>query len=326
MDNDFAEHLIVRFLSNEATPKEQMALHEWVSQNADNKKLYTDFCTVWRRNLPNGPEFDTVAAIQRLDSRINEHTKKTIVPMYWVRIAAGFILISLISWSLYYSSQNLSTKEEVAMLIRTTSSGQKRSIQLSDGTKIMLNANSTIKWPGHFNAETRDVFLEGEAFFEVAHDKSHPFIVHTSTLNTKVLGTSFNIRQSGDVVAITLATGKIEITGKNVAEVLSPSEKLTYDTGKENWIRENAELEKELAWKNGTIILENERLENAITRLETWYNVRILFETEAIKNCRVTGKFKDETLENVLSAISDATGIQYVISKQNVKLSGIGCN
>jgi len=325
MDNHFPEHLIVRFLSNEATPAEQIALHEWVSQNAENQKVFNDFCAVWRHNFQSVPDFNPMAALHRMDARINEHSKKAVIPMYWARIAAGFILASLISWALYYSTQDFSANEDLAMIVRTTSAGQKRSIQLSDGTKVMLNTNSNLKWPEHFNNDTRDVFLEGEAFFEVAHDQNHPFIVHTSTLDTKVLGTSFNIRQSGNEIAITLATGKIEISGKNVAEVLSPSEKLTYYMGKENWTRENAELEKELGWKNGTIILDNERLEQAVIRLERWYNVRISVEAEAIKNCRITGKFTDETLERVLSAISDATGIQYVISKQNVKLLGKGC-
>jgi len=325
MDPSIPEYLITRYLAKEASAEEQASLQKWIAQSEEHQAIFNEYCAVWQKQEQSLPHFDAVRALHRMESRIDASSKKVITPIYWARIAAGFLLATLLGLTLYFNYKD-SAHEEIAWTTRTTSSGQKRVIQLADGTKVMLNTNSQLRWPEQFKGNTREVFLEGEAFFEVAHDADHPFIVHTaSALTTKVLGTSFNIKQLGDVVSITLAIGKIAVTGKNVEEVLVPSQKLTYSLAKENWVLEKVKLEKELAWKDGIIILENERLEAAIVRLEQWFNVTIWVENEAIKNCRITGKFKNETLENILSAISDATGVQYEISKQNVKLLGKGC-
>ena len=317
------EELIARFLSGEATTEEQLTLHEWVSASPLNQTLFQEYIDLLNMKGKNSPAFSATIALQEINKRIDLSEKKSGQSAYWLRIAASLIVASLLG-VLGYWFVNTNSSTDIKWNERLTRSGQKLSIQLADGSKVTLNSNSTLKWPTTFGNH-REVFLTGEAFFEVTKDSLHPFVVHTTTIDTKVLGTSFNVQESAEQVSVTVVTGKVQVANETFSELLTPRQKLIYQVANENWQRETTDLENELAWKKGILILYNERLDQAAVRIEKWFGVKINFEDVAVKNCRITGKFKNETLEHVLDAMSDATGIHYIISNQKVTLSGGGC-
>jgi ferric-dicitrate binding protein FerR (iron transport regulator) len=317
------EELISRFLSGEATTEEQLALHEWVSASPLNQTLFQEYIDLWNMKGKNSPAFSAPIALQAINKRIDLSEKKGGQSAYWLRIAASLLVVSLLG-AIGYWFTKANPADEVKWNERSTLSGQKLSIQLADGSKVMLNSNSTLKWPTPFG-DLREVYLAGEAFFEVTRDTLHPFVVRTANLDAKVLGTSFNVLESDQQVAVTVATGKVQVANSFFSQTLAPSEKLTFQIVNPTWKHETINLENELAWKNGILLLSNLRLDEAAEQIENWFGVKIDFKDAAVQNCRITAKFKNETLKHVLESMSDATGIRYTISNQKVTLLGEGC-
>jgi transmembrane sensor len=236
--------------------------------------------------------------------------------------------------------------------------GSRTQLKLADGTQVWLNAGSTLKYANNFSKENRSVQIEGEAFFDVTHDPSHPFIVNASSINLTVLGTAFNIRAYRDEnnIETTLVRGKVEIEKVNPADgeqkiVLKPNEKATYSKNENKLIVSNeitpaekeagkkvsakesttdknsseetigestAEVENTIAWKEGYLVFDNQQLSDIIVTLSRRYNVKFTFPNKEILHYRFTGKFKETTLEQVLQAIMLTSPLEAVVKQNNV--------
>ncbi|MCW1735497.1 FecR family protein [Anaerorudis cellulosivorans] len=187
--------------------------------------------------------------------------------------------------------------------------GKRSQIILADGTKIWLNAGSTLSYPVRFTANAREVYLSGEAFFEVSTDRSKPFYVFTSDLRIKVTGTRFNVNSySNDAITqAVLVEGKIEaaknrLFGRSVE--LSPGERIVYDR-KENKIqKDKVDVELYSSWVNGYLLIENEPIVEIFKKLERYYDKKIIVE-KLSNQPRFTGKLNlDDDLEKVLNNIA----------------------
>jgi hypothetical protein len=187
--------------------------------------------------------------------------------------------------------------------------GKRSEIILADGTKIWLNAGSTLSYPVRFTGNSREVYLSGEAFFEVSTDRSKPFYVITGDLRIKVTGTRFNVTSyNNDIVTqAVLVEGRIEaaknrLFGRSVE--LSPGERIVYDR-KENKIKKDkVDTELYTSWVNGYLILENEPVEEIFKKLERYYDKKIVVEGLS-GQYRFTGKLNlAEDLEKVLKNVA----------------------
>jgi len=327
MDEKIPEGLIVRYLSNEASSEEQLQLFEWISQDALHQKLFNEYCDLWGKSYKHPVKFDFTKGLQRLNNRLDqEETKLSTEPVsIWLKIAASLLILFVAGLSIYFLGKYMESTSAVNYTEQSNPDGQKSTILLTDGSVVQLNSNSTLRFPEVFKGMKREVYLQGEAFFEVQKDSLRPFIIYTGTVHTQVLGTSFNIKATTASVEISVATGKVKVMEGTVTELLLPQEKITYQVQDKKWKREKTNLERELAWKNNTLIIENKNLQEAATLLEEWYGATISFENEAIKNCRITGKYKNESLENVLKAISYSTEIKFTLNNKEVTLLGKGC-
>lgn len=223
--------------------------------------------------------------------------------------------------------------------------GSKTSVMLSDGTEIWLNAESKLKYPAKFKNNKREVYIEGEGYFDVADDELHPFIVHTSDIKIKVLGTKFNIKSypDEDRIETTLIAGSIlieEIKQKpligNKALQLKPNdhavflkstEKLSLIdkiTRKEKAVQSNASI-KEItntqdlvSWKENKLVFKREKFSKVVRELERWYNVHINLEFDEMKDYTYTGSFEDETIEQALEALRITTPFEYKINRNRI--------
>ncbi|SHN33123.1 FecR family protein [Cyclobacterium lianum] len=202
--------------------------------------------------------------------------------------------------------------------------GVKSSISLADGTRVMLNAGSSLSYEENRFKAVRDVFLEGEAYFEVAHDPDRPFTVHAGGVNTTALGTSFNIMAyKGEKQMISLVTGKVSIAFpdlKNEEILLAPKEAISISTDKRLISRTEFDEDAILAWTRKTILFDDTKLAEAIRALENWYGVRIHFQNQPKPGMHLSGKFHNETLENVLEGLSYTAGIDFLIGKDQVSI------
>ncbi|TAN13268.1 MAG: FecR family protein [Chitinophagaceae bacterium] len=164
--------------------------------------------------------------------------------------------------------------------VLTTPLGGTYSVMLSDGTKVWLNAGSELRYPSLFQGGTRTVSLSGEAYFEVATDVNHPFIVKTSGQDIKVLGTEFNVEAYTDDAEIitSLIKGKVQVEagGKNL--VLDPGQQSLWNKQDRLDINPDADIAQAVAWKNGYFRFDKADIQSIMTQLARWYNIRVVYE------------------------------------------------
>ncbi|MDR6760813.1 ferric-dicitrate binding protein FerR (iron transport regulator) [Flavobacterium sp. 2755] len=205
--------------------------------------------------------------------------------------------------------------------------GKKFRLQLSDGTMVHLNAGTTLKYPVKFIAgESRQVFLDGEAFFDVAKDKKHPFIVNADELNVQVLGTHFNVSNypedaATDVVLVEGSVGMYQSNEEFDAlknTILKPGFKGSFN-------KENAKISTKAvitdiytSWINGGLTFRNMTFKNIITKLERRYNVTIVNKNEKLANEKFNASFSDESIDKVMSYFNDIHGINYTIKNDQI--------
>lgn len=214
-------------------------------------------------------------------------------------------------------------------LEKTTSWGQKLSFSLPDGSRVKLNAGSSLKYPQQFAADCRHVELVGEAFFEVTKNKDKPFSITSGAVETTVLGTSFNVNAYTDqeAIAVSVLTGKVHVAATSGEVSLLPHEQGVYQKRKGKIVKEKIDIEKVLYWKTGVLHFEDAPLEEVANALAKWYGVTITFENEALKRCHLTATYKKEALATVLaSIIYTKKSLHYEVSEEkNIVLSGT-CN
>jgi len=228
-----------------------------------------------------------------------------------LRIAAILVLALAISFS---AAKIILAPNEITQI---AAKGEKKEILLEDGSIIVLNSNSSITYPEEFG-QTRNIKLSGEAYFKVFHDERKPFIVQTHDVKVKVLGTSFDINSYNHrQTKVSVLTGKVEVTsptGKKVHIIKNQEADLI---GKSNFEISQEDSQERIAWTSNIIILKNTTLAETAKIIENWYNVDITFEDPALQNLTISGKFKDEKLENVLESIAFLKQLQINYTTKN---------
>jgi ferric-dicitrate binding protein FerR (iron transport regulator) len=209
------------------------------------------------------------------------------------------------------TSDNVEIKNKII-----TAAGGEFSLTLSDGTKIWLNAMSELEFPVQFNSDQREVILIGEAYFEVAHNKNKPFIVHSLNQSVKVLGTSFNIKAypEEEVIRTTLLEGKLSVGAGENGVILTPGMESAFYRGNNNIETYNADVDMATAWRSGYFVFNNEDLQIMLNVLSRWYGVA--FETPKHRGSAETfsGRFyKYDTIDNILKSITLAGGPEFII-------------
>ena len=198
-------------------------------------------------------------------------------------------------------------------------------LQLADGTQVYLNSATDLRYPVAFTGSERRVYLKGEAYFEVAKDVEHPFIVVTDDVQVRVYGTSFNVNTLGaDGVRTVLVEGKVGIRGQDLDReyVLKPNELAFYDRNSRDMKIETVDPDLYTLWRKGIFVFERETLENIMNTLSLWYDMEVFFQSESAKQLHFSGHMKRyEQIEDILHAITDATGVVFTINDRTVCVS-----
>ena len=198
-------------------------------------------------------------------------------------------------------------------------------LQLADGTRVYLNSATDLRYPVAFTGPERRVYLKGEAYFEVAKDVEHPFIVVTDDVQVRVYGTSFNVNTLGaDGVRTVLVEGKVGIRGQDLDReyVLKPNELAFYDRNSLDMKIETVDPDLYTLWRKGIFVFERETLENIMNTLSLWYDMEVFFQSESAKQLHFSGHMKRyEQIEDILHAITDATGVVFTINDRTVCVS-----
>ena len=335
-DSDI-EIIISRYLSKEATPEEIKVLDDWISATPENYRSFLSQKNVWEVSHPafNPEEIDVDNAHRKVMEQIlHPNQPVSVRPKlsflhYWQQVAAILLLpLLILSAYLYFkpASQIAETYQELF-----TPYGTWSVVNLPDGSKVWLNANSELRYLSDFNADTRTVELTGQGYFEVTKNAHKPFIVKADKdYSVEVLGTSFNVSAYKDesMIETTLVEGSVKLNvvsgGKRMTQMLKPNEKAEYQKGAGKIKVFGVNTEYDTAWKNGEIIFRNHPMDKVLKTLERHYHVVFEVKDNEILKSIITARFKDEQLPQVLEYLKLASGIQYAIHKPTVKDSGSG--
>lgn len=249
--------------------------------------------------------------------------------------AAAAVTATAGAWYWQHATQKPVLPEVVQSL-----PGERKSLVLADGTKVNLNVNSQLQLHPQFKQGVREITLQGEAFFDVHQDANHPFIIHTTHMDVKVLGTTFNIMayQNDTKTETSLISGAVEITLKSKPGnhiVLKPNEKITLENGllsanktngtalqvSKTSLQSKNQLIAETAWTNDKLAFNDETLADVAHKLERWYGVHVQVDSSIAGSYHYTAVFEKETLPQTLHILQLILPFQYTINGTEVKIS-----
>ena len=327
------EDILIRYIDGMLTEEEAAEVKNWRAASLENEKLLEQvyFTTQVASRLKVMRTVNPDEALSRFKSRIHKKEKRLALRQVLgvIQRAAAVLFIPVFLLSAYLFIQQ--GQGNVRTLAVRTNPGVVSAFDLPDGSKVWLNANSELRYPSDFNADTRTVELTGQGYFEVTKNAHKPFIVKADKdYSVEVLGTSFNVSAYKDesMIETTLVEGSVKLNvvsgGKRMTQMLKPNEKAEYQKGAGKIKVFGVNTEYDTAWKNGEIIFRNHQMDKVLKTLERHYHVVFEVKDNEILKSIITARFKDEQLPQVLEYLKLASGIQYAIHKPTVKDSGSG--
>ncbi|MFC2138314.1 FecR family protein [Bacteroidota bacterium] len=342
------DDLILQYLSDELSDKELKNLKKWINQSKANKKYFETTRDAWIASsiVKAKTDYNPSEAWQRVDKRI--YSKKYLRLKQFMKVAAIFLIAFVSGVFATYLLNNLESKQQLSSsdkIIIKAPYGSKSFVTLADGSKIWLNAGSKIEYTQEYNSSNRNMYLEGEAYFEVAKNKKIPFQVYVGNVKVKALGTAFNIKayDDEDKIETTLVEGSVEIIDQNKkikAIYLEPNQKAVIKLDKPDEekpkyseknktksfidslpkiksinIKTDVKTELTTSWKEKQWIIESETLVDFTKKLERRYDVQFQFEHDYLKQFRFSGKLKEETLQEVLTVLQLTAPIDFTIKQ-----------
>lgn len=329
-DQRFTE-LLGKQLADEISPDESIELKSILAGSASLRNEYEHLQTYFDTEKVEDENVDQV--YDRIKARINvpDETDLKVVKNkaygIWLKIAA--VVAIVIAGTLVYNKEVIffNKTDQPALTQVLTKASEVKTVVLADGSTVKMNSGSSLQYPERFTPGTREVYLSGEAFFEVKKDPQHPFIVHTEQLAVKVLGTAFDVKAypNDAFTETTLIRGKVSISIKSDAAqtfVLKPNDKFTLIGGKASMSQlthfDGTDRIIETAWTNNELIYKNDSFEEIAKLFERWYGIKITFKEPELKALRFTGHVDKETLAEALDVLKLIENFNYAIKGKNV--------
>jgi len=310
MINDINNILLIKYLRNELSESEQNAILQWIEEKDENKEFLFGLKEAYQ--LSKWKEFkmraDAASGWVDLNERIDQLSEQQppkISTKKWWYYAVAAIFLLLVGFGL----RDWVNAEKVTFNAIETYSGQQSTLILNDGTKVNLNQNSKLIYPTSFNGANRNVRLQGEAYFEVAHNTRHPFQVDIGTYTVRVLGTKFNIDAYPDQIYVytSLKEGRIQIIDNSkdakVLSELKPGMQLSYNRRTGEYFVKTIDTGQITDWANGEMVIKRQTLEEVAQRLEQKYGYSIQIQDHRINKLTYSITIDKEPLEEILSNI-----------------------
>lgn len=327
-----------RFTGTE-TQDSSLLLDQWLAADATNRQKYNEAKAIWELTgqlLPEPPvisfdEFRKQADLER-QSPAQKNSRINKMAFWKYGIAAALSGIFILAGLYYYAFDPAQSSTE-PWIVKKAGAGKMIKIHLPDGSVVWLNSGSEISFAQKFNDQAlRNVRLKGEAYFEVKHDKKHPFVVKSGKLSTTVYGTSFSVRAYGNEGQTTVAvnSGKVGVTGedgqhRNTTVMLLPSDKLSYNAANGKFIKTTMVNKDVNAWISGELVFEQTPLSEVFETLSRKYKLTINADASAYAACKLTARFSNAPIEAVLKAIRLSLNIQSKQIGQTIYLKGGNC-
>lgn len=308
--------LITRYLARQTSSDENERLATWVTRAPENERTFEQLKAVWQASQTPTATSETAAALRSVKARLAQ-TAPVPQPAAPVRLwrlarpyqlAALLLLLVSVAGGYFYLKPKPATYQTCH-----TAAGQKQQIHLPDGSLVTLAPKSQLRYPSKFTGTNREVYLEGEAFFEVSKNPHQPFRVHSGGWVTQVLGTKFNVsavRGAGQT-AVSLVEGKVEVFDKREHYLLAPGQQLRAEHTTGHIYRQTFDAAKVTGWRTNKLVFRNEKLGDVAGQIERLYGVKLVFADAATAEVRLWATFENEPLPAVLAALELAGPLTY---------------
>lgn len=339
---------IARYLAGACSQAEKEKIEKWIEAGPANRKLMSEYRDIWEASESESEAvesmFNAEQDWERLQQRLMPHSGDAAASTFQqnnytlhhshsrmspiLKVAAVILLAALlgvVSYQNFYSPPVAETVEPTLREI-VTPKGQLANIKLTDGTRVQLNADSKLRLPNVFQSDRREVFLEGEAFFDVAKNPDKPFFIHSGEAVVKILGTSLGVRSYPEdaSVRVIVKEGRVSLqstkkTGISREAILSPSEVGILDVSKSEIVTHSVQdMELYLSWTEGFLKFKNTPMRQVAQELERKYDIDVELKNDRIKELRLTAVLKSRSIRNVLDVIATSLDIDYELNQQQI--------
>lgn len=306
--------VVIRYLEEPGQEEHKRSLDEWLQLDAANLDIFLETKALWQGEiLPTPSSYNTAQQWQVLDAKLTPVTSTPVVPLqtkkrpvqrYWWAAAAAVALLagtfSLMRQPLYIAQQTAQNTD---------------SLLLPDGTRLYLNAHTSVKYPRHFKGNSREVFVQkGEVFVDVKHIPEKPFSVHLKNVDIQVLGTSFDVKQTTKGVNVFVQSGKVKAIYKNSKRsvILTPGEEAEMLLAETTISTRHHRNNNPIAWKTGYLTFDDAPLAEVAHVLEDYYKVHIVLKNEALADKKLLATFHKESISEVMDILSKTLQVHTV--------------
>jgi transmembrane sensor len=324
--------LCIKAVTENINKVEEQILNSWLAESEHNKNEYEEIKNIWANSAPPKvaqiPDIDAewIALNIRIENTRKEKTEKDSIlskiftntqPIFinkWKPVSGFAVGLIFLAVGIFYFNHQPPTPQ---ILTSSTANNEHRLIQLAEGSTVLLNGNSTLKYNQTFEGDVREVSLSGEAFFSITKD-TRPFIVTTSNAKTTVLGTKFDVWSRNEKTRVFVKEGRVNLASKdenNSGVILSRNQLSVIKNNFKPTIPESVESSFLLGWIENKLIFDHTPLNEILDELERYYNVKFSLSNENLKTNTLTGSFKCKDVDSVLTMICLALDLSY--DKQN---------
>lgn len=310
--------LLAKYFSGECTELERSEIELWKNQSPANGKLFSEFEMIWKSSEADSGDFNP--NVENAWNKVSARTKEK-ANVYWIYRAAVVLIAGLFIGLIYFQiskrdSMNVKTMESY-------SSDSKTEILLQDSSKVWLNKNSKLIYPDKFVSGTREVELQGEGFFEIRRNPEIPFIIKTGNTLTKVLGTSFDIREENqsDEISVSVVTGKVSFSVSENEVLLTPGELGRYSEKRQILEKTKIKDLNFISWKTGILKFENAPLPEVIEFLSSHYHSEIILKIEHPENIHLTTTINNLPIDKAIEILQQTLDLKVKILNNRYLLS-----
>jgi ferric-dicitrate binding protein FerR (iron transport regulator) len=328
------DDLLAKYLADETDTHESDTVSEWIIASEDNQKTFEHSKLIWDsvKEAKNQQSVDVDTAWKKLN--IGKKTAvelsdfeeiRPVKQLNWVTNFLKIAAVLVVLFGLWFvAARQFITPQNDVLTFKTGNQSIEKI--LPDGTKILLSKNSTITFPLKFEGNTREINLTREGFFEVHHDATHPFIIHTQGADVRVLGTSFNVLAYNAQVQVVVKTGRVQFSKNSNKVILDKGQKAEILANVDTIIKsEVSDFEVVIEEKVNSFVFEKKSLGEVASILSEKFGQPIIFSQEKIKNCKLTASFENEKLENIIVIIAETFNLKFQKQGDSILLSGEGC-
>lgn len=339
--SDIEWTLLDRYFSGSCPPSEKAAVEQWAARNSSRGRLLASVRSVWEAGgVVTQEQYDADAGWRALREQMGR-PRETVIPLdrhrlrliaprksvgsrrrTLVRVAAAAAAVMLIATGSLFVMRTTAVDGNTAardepMRVYATARGQRASVRLTDGTQLWLNVGSTLRIPASYNTNARDVYLDGEAYFDVEHDARKPFRVHAGGAIAEDLGTRFVVRAyEGDANSmVVVVAGRVAFradtpqSSRGVA--LERGQLARFDESGLITVTAGIDPDSYIGWRDGRLHFQKTPLAQVLRELERWYDIDISVDDSSLATVPVTATFDSGSVDNVLAVLSSSLDVRY---------------